>query len=103
MNHTREELFVGAQERGVRLMPVNDAKSIVEDIGLKAREYFVDVEHPELGESLKYPGPPYRFSETPWRISKRAPLIGEHNMEIYEKELGFTKEQIGILKVANVI
>jgi len=101
--HTKEELFVGAQTRGIVLMPVNNVKDIVEDIGLKERNYFIDVEHPELGESLKYPGPPYRFSETPWRISKRAPLIGEHNMEIYEKELGFTKEQIGILKVANVI
>ena len=103
MTHTMEELFVGAQERGVRLMPVNDAKSIVEDIGLKAREYFVNVEHPELGETLKYPGPPYRFSETPWKISKRAPLIGEHNIEIYEHELDFSKEQLAILKSANVI
>ena len=35
--HTMEELFVGAQTRGVRLMPVNNVKNVVEDIGLKER------------------------------------------------------------------
>ena len=103
MTHTREELLTGAQKRGVRLMPVNEANDIVEDIGLNARGYFVDVEHPELGASLKYPGPPYRLSETPWRISRRAPLMGEHNIEIYEKELGLSKGQVAALKAANII
>ena len=101
--HTREELFVGAQTRGVRLMPVNDAKSVVEDIGLQERTYFVEVAHPELNEAFTYPGAPYRLSETPWRISRRAPLIGEHNMEIYVKELGFASEQLDQLKADFVI
>lgn len=94
MTHTREELFVGAQSRKVRLFPVNDARSVVEDVGLKERSYFVEVEHDELGRSITYPGPPYRLSATPWTISKRAPLIGEHNNEIYEGELGLTKSEI---------
>jgi len=96
--HTREELFVGAQTRGVRLMPVNDAKSVVEDIGLKERKYFVDVSHPELSTIFTYPGAPYRLSETPWRVSRRAPLIGEHNIEIYVEELGYDLKHIEDLK-----
>ena len=103
MTHTKEELFVGAQTRGIVLMPVNTVKDIVEDIGLKARDYFVDVLHPELGQSLKYPGPPYRLSETPWRIAKRAPRIGEHNAEVYQGELGFTTEELGAFKAHGVI
>jgi benzylsuccinate CoA-transferase BbsE subunit len=103
MTHTKEELFTGAQNRGVKLMPLNNARDIVEDIGLKERNYFAYVEHPELGETIQYPGAPYRFSETPWQISKRAPLCGEHNMMIYEKELGFTREQLSLLKASNVI
>jgi crotonobetainyl-CoA:carnitine CoA-transferase CaiB-like acyl-CoA transferase len=102
MTHSREELFVGAQTRGVKLFPVNDAKSVVEDVGLKERNYFVDVHHPEIGKSLKYPGPPYRLSKTPWDIRRRAPLIGEHNLEVYD-ELGFSREQIGVLLASNVI
>ena len=103
MTHTREELFVGAQTRGVRLFPVNDAKSVVEDIGLNERNYFVNVEHPELGTKLKYPGPPYRLSKTPWKISKRAPMIGENNMEIYSNELKISEETINSLKNKGVI
>ncbi|MCX6007047.1 MAG: CoA transferase, partial [Chloroflexi bacterium] len=96
--HTMEELFVGAQTRGVRLMPVNDAKTVMEDIGLKERQYFVDVSHSELNQVFTYPGAPYRLSETPWRISRRAPLIGEHNLEIYGEELGYGIGEIEELK-----
>jgi crotonobetainyl-CoA:carnitine CoA-transferase CaiB-like acyl-CoA transferase len=56
-----------------------------------------------LGQSLKYPGPPFRLSETPWRIVRRAPLIGEHNVEIYEKELGFSEEQLALLRAKKVV
>jgi benzylsuccinate CoA-transferase BbsE subunit len=101
--HTMEELFVGAQTRGVRLMPVNNVKNVVEDIGLKERRYFVDVSHPELDQVFTYPGAPYRISETPWRISRRAPLIGEHNLEIYREELGYSLKEIEELKRAGII
>ena len=101
--HTKEELFVGAQTRGIVLMPVNTVKDIVEDIGLKARDYFVQVKHPELGETLQYPGAPYRLSETPWRLSRRAPFIGEHNKEVYETELEISKEELVALHGRNVI
>jgi len=103
MTHTREELFVGAQTRGVRLFPVNDAKSIAEDIGLAARRYFVEVDHSELGETLSYPGAPYRLSKTPWKINSRAPFIGEHNKDIYETELGIGVAHMSLLKRNAVI
>jgi crotonobetainyl-CoA:carnitine CoA-transferase CaiB-like acyl-CoA transferase len=103
MAHTKEELFVGAQTRGIVLMPVNTVKDIVEDIGLQARQYFVDVEHPELGQILTYPGAPYRLSETPWQIKRRAPLIGEHNAEVYQGELEFTTEELATFKTHGVM
>jgi len=40
-------------------MPLNDAENAVEDIGLKKRNYFVDVEDVELEDTLKYRGPPF--------------------------------------------
>jgi benzylsuccinate CoA-transferase BbsE subunit len=101
--HTMEELFVGAQTRGVRLMPVNNVKNVVEDVGLRERRYFVEVSHPEVDQVFTYPGAPYRLSETPWRISRRAPLIGEHNLEIYREELGYSRKEIEELKRAGII
>jgi crotonobetainyl-CoA:carnitine CoA-transferase CaiB-like acyl-CoA transferase len=43
------------------------------------------------------------MAETPWRISRRAPLIGEHNKEIYQEELGFSREEMLLLKEARII
>ena len=80
------------------MVPAHTPKDLLESSQLEALGYFVDVEHPELGTSLKYPGAPYYYiSDAPWRISRRAPLVGEHNSEIYEKELGFSREQLATL------
>jgi crotonobetainyl-CoA:carnitine CoA-transferase CaiB-like acyl-CoA transferase len=57
----------------------------------------------KLGDTIKYPGAPLKMKETPWKIQRRAPLIGEHNEEVYEKELGLSKEQVTILKANGVI
>ena len=45
------------------------------------------MQHPELGRSFTYPGAPWRFGASPWAISRRPPLIGEHNGELLA-ELG---------------
>ena len=45
--------------------------------------FWKEVEHPELGRSFTYPGEPAIYNGSPWRISRRAPLIGEHNIEIF--------------------
>jgi formyl-CoA transferase len=61
------------------------------------------VEHPELARSIVYPGCFARFSGAPCRIRRRAPLIGEHNQEIYHGELGMPQEELVRLKEAGII
>lgn len=104
IKHTKREIFEAAGPRRIMMVPAQSPKDLVECPQLEALGYFVDVEHPELGASLKYPGAPcYHISDAPWRISRRAPLIGEHNFEVYEKGLGFSKEQLAILKQEGAI
>jgi len=43
------------------------------------------------------------LSLTPWKIQRRPPLIGEHNVEILEGELGFSKQELEALKASDVI
>lgn len=62
-----EELYVGAQARAVALSPVNDVAGIIADHQLAAREFYVEVEDEALDKVVLFPGPPYRFSETPTR------------------------------------
>ena len=101
--HTRAELFEGSLTHHFPLYPVNDISDVIKDVQLASRGYWVDIEHPELGTTIAYPGGLAHISEAPGRISCRAPLIGEHNQEVYEKESGLSMEEILLLKQARVI
>jgi crotonobetainyl-CoA:carnitine CoA-transferase CaiB-like acyl-CoA transferase len=76
---------------------------VYEDQQLRARDFWVPVFHPELGEPISYCGPFVKLSETPIKYRRRAPLIGEHNEEIYQKEIGLSKRELILLKQAQVI
>jgi len=76
---------------------------IIDDPHLRDRGFFVEVEHPELGRRFIYPGPAAIYNGSPWRISRRAPLVGEHNEEIYCGELGLRKEDLTVLAESGVI
>jgi benzylsuccinate CoA-transferase BbsE subunit len=100
---TKEELYKEAQKRGIMLCPVSTGKDILENEQLKARDFWVEIEHPELLESIPYPGTFARLSETPLAISRRAPMVGEHNLEVYREELGMSDSEIAALKRAGAI
>ena len=100
---TKAELFDGAIRLQYMMAPVNTTENILENAQLESRDYWVEVQHPELDATLTYPGAPYKSSELPWEIWRRAPLIGEHNEEIYRCELGFSEEEIAALREAKVI
>ena len=51
---------------------------------LRARGFWVTVDREHTGP-LAYPGAPWRFSRTPWRIRRPAPTLGQHNAEVFEK------------------
>jgi benzylsuccinate CoA-transferase BbsE subunit len=101
---TKMELYEeGGINRRILLAPVSSARDICENKQLQSREYWVGLEHPELGETLTYCGPFLRISETPLKYRRRAPLIGEHNEEIYLGELGLSTEYLRSLEQDGVI
>jgi crotonobetainyl-CoA:carnitine CoA-transferase CaiB-like acyl-CoA transferase len=95
---TKAELYEEAVKRGIMLAPCNNIEDIMKNAQLQARGFWEEVEHPELGQTITYPGAPVKMDQTPWEISRRAPLIGEHNQEVYVKELGLTGEDMAVLK-----
>ena len=102
-NISLEEAWHGGQERGLPWGAVRTMDEIIGDQHLQDRGFFVDVEHPELGRTFIYPGAPAIYSKARWRISRRAPLIGEHNEEIFCGELGLTKQELAVLAESGVI
>jgi crotonobetainyl-CoA:carnitine CoA-transferase CaiB-like acyl-CoA transferase len=100
---TKEELYDEALKRGIMLCPMNTSKDIIENAQLKEREFWVDIYHPELSTNVTYPGAFAKLSETPLNIKCRAPLIGEHNLEIYQGELGLSSSELNDLLYVGVI
>jgi len=103
MTKTKAELYEESVKRSIMLAPCNTYEDVSRSAQLEARGFWEEVKHPDLGETITYPGAPLRMEETPWRIQRPAPLIGEHNEEVYGRELGLSEEQIAILKARGVV
>jgi len=86
MTKTREELFQQAVARAFLLAPVYRAHDALTNRHFIARGFWQMVRHPELDETFPYPGAPFVAGGIPYRIRRRAPLIGEHNDEVLGEE-----------------
>jgi len=101
MEHDKEDVFAQAQELKMPFGVVRNIDEVVADPHLKEREYFVEIDHPATGRHI-YPRLPFREA-TKGAEMKRAPLLGEHNDEIYGRRLGYTEEQLAKLREEGVI
>jgi crotonobetainyl-CoA:carnitine CoA-transferase CaiB-like acyl-CoA transferase len=90
---TREEIFERAQSEHVPSFPVNSPGEVANNRHYAARHYFVDCAHPVAGR-VRMPGAPILFSNTPWRLQRPAPRLGEHNAEILGQRLGLPAAEI---------
>jgi len=97
-----DEIYHAGQARRVPLAPVSTMADLLASDHLKARGFFAVIDHPQAG-NLRYPGAPYRFSATPWAIRRPAPLLGQHNTEIYAGDLGLTTAALAALQRVGVV
>ena len=83
-------------------MPCYDGPQVVTDPHVVERSVFQKVTHPLLGERA-VPGPPWRFSDTPARVRRAAPLLGEHNRYVLHEILGMPEGEIARLEEEKVV
>jgi crotonobetainyl-CoA:carnitine CoA-transferase CaiB-like acyl-CoA transferase len=102
-SHPAEQVYHAAQNRGFTWGAVRAPEALLDDAHLHDRGFWKQVEHPELGRSFTYPGEAAIYNGSPWRISRRAPLIGEHNTEIFCDELGLSRGELSVLAESGVI
>jgi crotonobetainyl-CoA:carnitine CoA-transferase CaiB-like acyl-CoA transferase len=82
--------------------PVNNVAEMVADPQVRAREMFVEREHPAYGPLLTT-GTPLKLSETPGRVRWLAPMPGEHNEEVFVGLLGHSKDDLARWRAEGVI
>jgi benzylsuccinate CoA-transferase BbsF subunit len=102
IDYTHYQLMVMLQSAGVAAMPSFSAKDILSDPHVKARDVINKIEHPVLGEKVVV-NPSWKLSETPAKIHKASPLLGEHNEEVFHDLLGMSKEEIKKLEEEKII
>lgn len=101
--HTVDELVELGQLMRFPWAPVHTPRKVLNSPHLKARGFFIDIDHPEIGTTLKYAGLPYKFSSQFKTPCKRPPLIGEDNIQIYLKGLGLSEKELQSLSSSSTI
>jgi crotonobetainyl-CoA:carnitine CoA-transferase CaiB-like acyl-CoA transferase len=87
---------------GVPAAPVNNVAEMIADPQVKAREMFIELDHPTYGR-LKTTGTPLKLSETPGRVRWLAPMPGEHNEEVFVGLLGHSRDDLARWQAEGVI
>ncbi len=91
------ELYEGAVKWRFNLYPVFTTQQLLHYTQLRERDFWIDVTHEERGATLTYPGSFAKTSTTSPAVRGRAPLLGEHNAQIYQGELGLSAAELAIL------
>ena len=99
---TTAELVKTLLDAGIPSGPVQTVDQLPLDPQVQALEMFPTVDQPGAGP-IPVAGSAMKFSDTPLRISRPAPAVGEHNDEIYSQVLGLTGPDIARLRRDRVI
>ncbi|HEV8586165.1 MAG TPA: CoA transferase [Methylomirabilota bacterium] len=99
--HTKHEALEILAGAGIPCGAVLDSNEVLADPHMKARGMITELEHPRRG---KYPMPanPVRMSGSPTDVV-RAPLLGEHNADVYGRLLGVDAKTLEQLRKNGVI
>lgn len=102
MQKSKIELYDLVAAEGAPIGYFATAEDIVEAPQVQARGFIVTCHHPELGE-VPLPSAPYHLSRTPWRLRRPAPLLGQHNAEVWCHRLGLAVVELPRLRRTGVI
>jgi crotonobetainyl-CoA:carnitine CoA-transferase CaiB-like acyl-CoA transferase len=102
MAHPKREAAAIAQQHRLLAAPVNEIRDVVEDPAFNERGAFEVIDHPYTGP-LKYAGRPFIMSATPRPPARRAPLLGEHTVQVLCEELGYRREDVARLRAQGVV
>lgn len=100
---SKQELYERAVADGMLVAPCNTVQDIWEDPQIRAREFWIEVYHPEMDAMVTSLGPYVKMGESPIEIRRRAPLIGEHNRDLYVGELGLSEGEMAQLRSLSII
>ena len=100
--HTAEEVMALFQRQEVAAGVVQDASNLAKDPQLRARGFFIELDHPELGKTIS-DAMPIRLSDTPAKYSRAAPVRGQDNDYVYKQLLGMGEGELAKLRQQGIV
>ncbi|MBI2907234.1 MAG: CoA transferase [Chloroflexi bacterium] len=89
--HTKEEVYQLGQANSVPTGPFYSPQEVLQSEQLKSRQFFVECKHPAAGK-VKMPVGLCKMAKTPISVDSPAPLLGQHNHEVFGERLGRSAE-----------
>ncbi len=102
MEHGKQEIMDLCQSNGCPTTAIYTVAEVAEHRHLRERECIVEVEHPILG-NVKDLAPPIRLPRSPGGPLRAAPLLGQHNAEVFGSLLGLTAQDLARLAQSGVV
>ncbi len=102
-SQTAEEIMAAAEKIPIPCGLCLEQTEVAHHPQVKAREMLTEVPLPDGEGKVLVTSPPVRMSETPLKIERSFPALGEHNEEIYCELLGYTPDDLAKLKEEGVI
>lgn len=102
MQHTKMEIMERCQEAGCPITAVFTIDEAAQQAHLRARDFFVEMEHPELGK-IRNLGAPFKLPASPGGPKTPAPLLGQQNEQVYGEWLGLSVHEIAELSANGTI
>jgi formyl-CoA transferase len=97
----KHQVMTEVASLGIPCGAVQDTLEVMHDPHLIERGMLAEVQHPVVG-SFVMPGCPVRLEDSPVQVTA-APVLGQHNEEVYAELLGYTPEQVRQLKERGVL
>ena len=100
--HTKREMYLEGQARHLAVSCVNTPAELVDSEQTQARGFFQEVSHPVVG-AYRQVGAMHKYSDAATAVRCAAPLLGQHNADIYQGELGLSIEDLQTLRAEGAI
>ena len=99
---TADEATQALQQAGIPAYPTLDAIDMVNSPHVGARDYFVELEHPEVG-TRRHMGIPWTMSRTPCEIRRPAPCLGQDTDAVLTDIVGLSQDEIATLREKDIL
>ncbi|MBW2622866.1 MAG: CoA transferase [Deltaproteobacteria bacterium] len=87
-----EEVMHLLQEAGISAGVAQSGEQLDSDPQLAHRGYYTELDHPEMGK-MSYSGMSIKMSGTPYKLTRRSPLLGEHTAYVCTEILKMPDEE----------